>query len=176
MNPHIESPSHARFEYFTPELYLRFSSPNKEVASQASEEWETANQKYYAYLETILPRMTAGARKLAEFSCLHDAEIVEFAETSVDPEPTSATSTSVKLLVRNEDQLWTRLGYVCWAGLRQAPSPLDWPTPSERIHWVLDEFKMVNVEPNQFLHRILFSDGRQIEIPMFDVIMHTFRT
>ena len=169
MNPQMGRSTDLSFDYFIPELYLRISSSDKMIADQASAEWEDANQHYYQYLETILPKMTAEARNLAEFSCLHDTTLIDFREIT-------AHETTVELVVRNEEQLLTRLTYICWAPVRQSLPRTDLPTDCNGINWVLDEFQMVVELPSRFVHRILFSDGRRVEIPFSDVGMHTFRS
>jgi hypothetical protein len=63
-------------KYFTPELYLRFNSPNDGDADGADEAWEEASRKYKHYLKEHRCKMPPNIRDLAEKTCLHDAMLL----------------------------------------------------------------------------------------------------
>lgn len=69
--------------FFTPDLFLRFNSPDDEVADEADSAWEIALIDYRKHLDGIRDRMPSQVRTLAEL-CLHDAELLA-CEQAVDP-------------------------------------------------------------------------------------------
>ena len=164
--------------FFTPELYARFNSSDEREADEADEAWERASVRYRKHLDGIRDRMPSAVRKLADL-CLHDVELLAF-DQAVEPAfltphaptaPFPYWSATAVLSVRSESGIAT-LFYVLWDRTREVPSPEDWPFSKEHVHWLYDEIDTHAGQPGLFLHRILFSDGRVVEIPFMSVIVH----
>ncbi len=149
--------------YFTPELYLRFSSGNPAVARSAEAEWEQANQDYHRYLESITPKMPTQAKDYAENICLQDTELIDLRETR------SERAATIAMVVRNENKCHIYLTYFSPGTIRQITAISAWPTRPGLVHWLYDEFASDERQPGLFLHKIMLSDGRQVEIPFVDV-------
>src|SRR6266403_539801 len=75
MKRQIEKPSDHPMRFFTPELYVRFNSPDENEADRANEEWDAAIDRYTAHLAALHGKMPHHVAKLAEVS-LHDAELL----------------------------------------------------------------------------------------------------
>jgi hypothetical protein len=177
----IAEPSESIMQFFTPELYLRFNSENDDVASAADGEWERAIGDYRQHLDTIRDQMPSQVRKLAALD-LHDAEFLACDEL-VEPTNFGSSKTLAPLphwsalqivSVKQSDAL-TSLIYFLWDRVREAPSPSDWPFSKNRPHWLYDEIGTAANRAGSFLHRILCSDGRVVEIPFTSVVIHPFK-
>lgn len=164
--------------FFTPELYRRFNSSDEAVADEASEAWETALAEYRRHLADVRDRMPSSMRKLTDV-CLHDAELLS-CEQVVEPffpfpleffGPPPFWSALAIVSLRQGETI-VSLFYLLWDRVRDHAPGADWPFSKERIHWLYDE---VDVAPNahgRFLHRVLWSDGRVLEIPFLSVVIH----
>ena len=75
------------------------------------------------------------------------------------------------LSVRQNGQV-VSLIYLLWDRVRDTPPSADWPFSGRRPHWLYDEIDMAPDRPGAFVHRILLSDGRAIEIPFTSVVSH----
>jgi hypothetical protein len=62
--------------YITPDLLVRFGSPDDKVASRASQEWEKAHAAYVAHLAAIGPQLPKPLRRLLKRFYLHDAKVL----------------------------------------------------------------------------------------------------
>lgn len=178
MKPQTEKPSEQVMRFFTPELYLRFNSENDREADAASEAWDAAIVDYQKHLDAIRDKMPSQVRRLSEL-CLHDAEFLAFHQEIEPifpslPEPFGPCpywSALGILSLRQEGRL-VSLIYLLWDKMRERDAKANWPFSKARKHWLFDE---IDVSPNHrgmFLHRILFSDGRTIEIPFVSVFTH----
>lgn len=58
--------------------------------------------------------------------------------------------------------------------LHEDPAPKDWSFSKLRTHWLYDEVDVVPKQPGRFLHRVLLSDGRVIQIPFVSVFIQCF--
>ena len=85
MKLRIEKRREHAMEFFTPELYLQFNSPDQETAYRADQTWENAIQDYNRHLDTFRDAMPSGVKELAEKLCLHDAEFIAFQENVYKP-------------------------------------------------------------------------------------------
>ncbi len=167
--------------FFTPELYLQFNSPDDETADRANEAWEAALSSYRSHLENIKDRMPSQLRRLAEQSH-HDAEVLSISE-DIDPffpmrfEPFFPGPLWMALGVvtlKEENGAITNLIYTLWDRIRSAPAPAGWPFSKKHKHWLYDEIDLFSDQRGMFIHRILFSDGSTIEIPLLSVVVHQF--
>jgi hypothetical protein len=179
MKPQTEKPAEPVMRFFTPDLYIRFNSTNDEEADRADEAWETAIREYRHYLDSLRDRMPVQVRKLAEL-CLHDAELLAQEEV-IDPlvplpvEPFGPFPfwSAVAILSVRQDGTIFSLIYVLWDRVRECPPESSWPFSKLRTHWLYDEIDIAPNSPGMFLQRILFSDGRVIEIPFVSALIHT---
>ncbi len=83
MKPQIEKPFERVMRYFTPELVVRFNSPDDLEADRADAEWEAAMRAYREHLDGLRARMPKQVERLADL-CLHDAEILAW-ESPIEP-------------------------------------------------------------------------------------------
>lgn len=162
-------------KFFTPELYLRFNSPDDNVADRADRDWEGAIKAYEKRLNDLRDRMPLQVRELSEL-CLHDWEIVAWNE-AVEPdlrlagEASPVWSAFSVLSLRRGNEIIS-LNYVLRDDLRRHPAPSGWPFSATRICWMYDEVDIVSAKPGDYLHRILFSDGTTACIPFAIVFLH----
>lgn len=181
MKPQTEKLSDPVMKFFTPELFIRFNSPDEEQANRADEEWEAAVQSYRNHLADLRGQMPSQVKKLAEL-CLHDAEILACEQTT-EPffqffplfrfEPLPYWSGFVMLSVRQGDEI-VSLFYVLWDQLHEHRLTESWPFSKLNAHWLYDELDIAPDYPGMFLHRILLSDGTIMEIPFVSVLIHGF--
>jgi hypothetical protein len=168
--------------FFTPELYVRFNSPDDEEADRANEEWEEAIRNYRERLEAIRGRMPAQVSKLADL-CLHDAEVLarteEFQAVGLSmsdefPLPLSLWSAVAIISVKQGGEILSLIYSLC-DRMRVFPSPDNWPFSKSREHWLYDEVDVVSDRRGgPFIHRILLSTGVVLEIPFTSVVIHRF--
>lgn len=166
----IAAPAEPAMRFFTPELFRRVNSPDDREADLADEAWESAIVDYQRHLDSLRGRMPSYASGVVDL-CLHDAATVAYQEIPLllpgDPllEDLALPSPAVALVVlQRHDKVWT-LAYRLSGSVRQASQPEGWVSSSQH-QWLYDE---VDEDPNSasgaFVHRILFSDGRVLEIP-----------
>jgi len=177
MKPQTEKPlSDQVMRFFTPELFIRFNSPDDEVADRADEEWEMAIQGYRSHLDQFRDQMPGQVKKLAEL-CLHDTEVLAIQE-AIEPifpipfEPFPRWAGFAILSVMQDDKV-VSLVYVLWDHVRKHPMKENWPFSKQRTHWLYDELDATPSQRSMFLHRILLSDGTVIEIPFVSVMIHS---
>ncbi len=164
--------------FFSPELYLRFNAADEVEADAADAAWESAISDYRSHLEGIRSRMSSQVWKLANL-CMHDAELLGFEEV-VEP----ANSLPVEVFgtfpfwsamgvvsVRREDEILSIIYVLSDRVREQSPAP-DWPFSKQRVHWLYDEVDMLTGDRGIFVHRVLLSDGRVLEIPFMSVFTH----
>jgi hypothetical protein len=163
-------------KFFTPELYLRFNSPDDEEADRADAEWEAALQSYKQHLDHLRAHMPPRVQQLADRLCLHDAELVHFEEVSTEAVPFWRNFAAfphhfLALLSLRIEGAYTVLVYALWQGVRRYPPPEGWPFSAEKVHVLYDEVDEDEQGHGTFWHRILWSDGSIFEIPFFDIIL-----
>jgi hypothetical protein len=162
--------------YFTPALYLRFNSADDAIADDADEAWEQAIRNYHSHLDRIRADLPPRVREFAESICLHDAELVSMHEDVRERELQIPYPVSVPVAVISLKQptSFITLTYLMWGELRQLRAGKQWPFSKGHVHWLYDEFDTDDRHPGLFWHRILWSDGRVTEIPLVDVVVHSF--
>ena len=74
---------------FTPELDLRYNSPDDVEAGEA---WEAAIRDYRVDLDSFRASMSPRARQLAEGPSLHDAGLLALQVDVLDPRSTAPAS------------------------------------------------------------------------------------
>jgi hypothetical protein len=171
--------SEQTMRFFTPELYLRFNSPDDAVAMAADAEWETAITRYNAHLESFRSKMPSQVVALSKM-CLHDAEVLsrqgqqepfELAAHNKDY-PWAPWHGVFTLAVRHADQVLAVL-YFLRDHVAEKPPTQDWPFSKSREHWLYDEIDYVSGAGEHFIHHVLLSTGVVLSIPFTAVlIMH----
>jgi hypothetical protein len=160
--------------FFSPELYVRYNSSDDETANAADAEWEESLEAYRAHLHGLHKHMPSPVRKLSEL-CLHDAELLtpvpeieQYVPISAQP---GSPSTLAILAVRQGDRV-VSLTYVLWDAVRFHASSPNWPFSLQGVHWLYDEIDVAPFAQGLYVHRVLLSDGRVVEIPMVSVVVH----
>ena len=177
MKRRTEVLSDRTMRFFTPELYIRFNSQEEGEADRADEDWESALGKYRKHLDGIRTRMPSQVRELSEL-CLHDGVWLSSVPMSV-PSPAHADSDDrlpawsvmAVLSVMHEGKI-VSLVYQLWDKLVEHAQHRDWRFSPERIHWLYDEVDLAPNSKTQFVHRILLSNGKVVEVPFQSVFLH----
>jgi hypothetical protein len=164
-------------KFFTPELYLRYNSPDDSIADLADEEWERAIRGYKDHLVKYSSDMNDRVRELAENLCLHDAELLSIQEDVPNPlVPHLFPPFRVAIISLRSGERITNLIYFLWSEIEQSRPEVDWPFSKLRTHWLYDELD-VERHPSSYpkcRHTILWSDGRVLSIPFLDVVVQSF--
>jgi hypothetical protein len=177
MKRRISRRSKPEMRFFTPHLYRRFNSANDEVALRAHQEWELAIHSYRRHIDKLFRSTPADfpARELTRLH-LHDAKLVderEVFERLLNAGVNESSSVSIAVVSVLQGDKLTSLIYALAGRVQVAASPKSWPFSRKHPHWLYDE---VDNRPNEaagYLHRILLSDGRVIQVPFTSVIIHT---
>jgi hypothetical protein len=165
MKPNTANPSDLGMRFFTPELYLRFSSNDDAIADQADREWEVAVQAYQQHLQHIHSQLPDDVRKLTQL-CLHDAELLKYEHS-----PAAQSWPETVILAVQQGQTMSTAIYLIAGHPAEIPAPANWSVGRGPVQWLYDE---VAVAERGYKHRILFSDGHVLVIPFQSVILHTF--
>lgn len=177
MRPATAERFESAMRFFTHGLIARGDSLNDAEADQASDDWEAALAEYSARLSAIRDRMPSPVRELTDL-CLHDAELLG-TDQRVDPLPTASdrpgaafwSATGFVDVRQGEDVV--SLVYALWDRFREHAPPAGWPRAapaSTRVDWLYEEVDLAPPDrPGAFVQRVLFSDGRVLEIPFVSV-------
>jgi hypothetical protein len=172
MKPQTVKPSEQPMRYFTADLYVRFNSSDDDVADVADEAWEAAVVGYREHLDAIRDRMPSQVRKLSAFD-LHDAELLAFDQVAASAENLLPAEPATAILSLKQDGTIISLVYHLSGRVEEQSPPSDeWPFSKQRVHWLYDEIDLDASHGAGFLHRILLSDGRTLEIPFNSVVSH----
>lgn len=155
--------------YFTPELYLRFNSSDDAIADRADVEWSNALDAYRAHLEQVLKGAPASVQVLSGLD-LHDAEWIRFDVPEEDGAGSRQPGIAVAFL--KQDDSFRAMIYRLAGTPTEKPASEDWPFSSKRVDWLYDEIDIAAGHRPAYLHRILLSDGRIMEIPFASVTVH----
>lgn len=168
MKLRIEKPNEQVMRFFTPELYIRFNSPDDAVANQADEDWESALKAYSHHMSKLRRWMPHEVKKLAKLN-LHDAEVVAFRTFghAESPFPNHRVEVSLKL----NNQL-VELEYFLSDDLQIRDFGDASPFSKQCPLWLYEEIDVDADAQGMFVHRILLSDGRVITIPFTWVRIH----
>jgi hypothetical protein len=180
MKPLIEKPFEPVMKFFKPELFLRFNSSDEEEADRADEEWEVAIRAYRDHLDELREHLPTGVKALVNLN-LHDAEWLaldqhagHFYSDRSEPVPFAVESGIGILSLKQGDRVIS-LFYLLWDGIKKYRPEDTWPFSKERPHWLFDEIDAISMPDGPFLHRILLSDGRVLEIPFVSCLIHNLR-
>ncbi len=149
-------------KFFTPDLLLRFGSPDDAVANAAQEEWEEIHRHYLDHLEKLRPKLPRGVKPLLRKFCLHDARLIALGLRHDNRE----------LFLMLELDRPHHQGLTLTYDLTRRPELIRHPElskPGTPIEWLYDELDLgKGGEHPIFRHSILFTGGRELEL--------TFRT
>ena len=152
-------------KFFTPELYSRFNSEVASVANRADADWERALTAYRKHLRSIHPKLSASVARLANDSCLHDAEYLGFSKMTMP-----AMSGDVAMIAVRNGGAVHFLVYVL-DGEPLVTRPLENAVfDVSQPHWLYDEVDVAG--DGVFQHDILLSDGRvfSVRFTAFDML------
>lgn len=171
MKRHIEKPSERIMQFFTPQLYLQFNSADDAVADRANARWERAVGRYRQHLDELGQRLTPEVRSLTNIS-LHDADVLTFdPEAELRSENALAPLSVALLTVRHQEEIISLI-YSLSDCVRESRKPRKWPLAEGQVQWLYDEVDAIEGPTSRFVHRILLSDGRALEIPFYAVLIH----
>ncbi|AMV28131.1 hypothetical protein VT84_27240 [Gemmata sp. SH-PL17] len=178
--------------FFTPELYIRFNSPNEDEADRAYQEWEKAAEQYAQHLKIFRDRTPSQIQRLAELS-LHDCLVLSRVEQTqagarhfsreffreFHPALVVPFWYSVAIITVKDEGTIRSLIYCLWDNVRVRPQPEGWRFSKEGEHWLYDEIESVTDDRMGpwgagYLHRILLSTGVELEIPFTTLFIHEF--
>jgi hypothetical protein len=165
-------------KYFTPELYLKLSATGEPEADLVDEGWEQAIKQYRRYVKENRSQMPSNVRTLAEKCCFHDALLrgVHIHEPINSRKHTACRVLTIGLLLGDETVV---LSYFSSGPQKETRRRKNWPYSSAQKHWLYDEVSIAEnaASPGTidgFIHRILWSDGSESEIPFAVVIIDRF--
>lgn len=179
MKHQIEKPVEPVMRFFTPARFIRFNSPDDDIADRANQEWETVLAEYREHLDQIWPRISKDAERLAQLN-LHDAELLDPAR-AVDCKthfrfealgPPAMSFTPAIFPLKQDDQILTLI-YLLSGDVRSHVPVRKWPFSKQRPHCLYDEVDIGLKQRGPFVHRLLISDGRVLEIPFLSVSIHS---
>lgn len=157
-----------QMKFFTADLYIRYNSPDDDIADQAEAEWEREVEEYNKHLTTLPLR--ENIKKLST-RCFHDALLLDQSTYAVYPALTRYSITPHTNILLQDAQDITLLSYVSADVFILDPDP-KWnqeSRPSGVKLWLYDEIDLSEDEPGKFMHRILWSDGTVFTIRFLDV-------
>jgi len=181
MKRQIEKRTEGILRFFTPELYIRFGSDDDAEADAADEAWEMAIKAYDQHLGAIRKRLPRSAVALSEL-CLHDWEVLAFDKQNLNGDELfpSHESFPPRMELRaagfslQNGQLITDLIYILADRIRKSRGKKHKQFSEESKLWLYDEVDAFDDVPGASVHRILLSDGSEIEIPFYTVIIRKF--
>jgi hypothetical protein len=159
-------------KYFTPELYLRYNAADEAIADEADDAWERAVGQYKRYLAEHRNQMPPNVRALAEKCCFHDAVLLGWQTHEQGNGRKSKTPRMATVGLQQADETIV-LCYFLSDEPKEKKSRKNWPFSSNQKHWLYDEVAVANHE-FKFIHRILWSDGSELDLPFEDVIIDRF--
>ena len=163
-------------QFFTRELYLRLTPRDDATIAGGEAEWEAAVTAYHAYLEQIAETMKDRVRKFALDLCLHDTEFLALQEDVVSFPAIPTPETPVAILsLRGIGRIYT-LFYLLWGAVNLSTGPDSWPYSPLRLQWLYDEIEpnRENTSSHNYIHHIMLSNGHEMIIPFYDVIVHSY--
>jgi hypothetical protein len=155
-------------KYITPDLLVRFGSPDDEVASRASQEWEKAHAAYVAHLAAIGPQFPKPLRRLLKRFCLHDAKVLAM---TLDEASSFSSYLELEKASRPEDKfLELKYRLVGPRGIHLTPHPELAGDGTALGWWQYDEVDTQQAQDDVllFTHSILFTGGYELQLTFFN--------
>jgi hypothetical protein len=161
-------------KFFIPELYVRFGSPDDDVALPAHEEWERVIRRYRRHYKKIEAQLPLMLRKFHGEQCLHDADV--FAP-AILPANAPWNGREVVIIAQQVNTLFPE--FVNTLAILQysiaAEPVIEVPLQADVFRkvqpiWLYEEVDVI--KPGVFSHEILISDGRVIKLLFRDFNYH----
>ena len=161
--------------FFTPQLFIQFGSEDDEEANGADEAWDEAMERYERHLVPIKKKLPRSAMPLAETS-FHDWEFLASdtsSQNSIRLSPLKKRLSSAWIYLQLGGQV-ADLFYVLSGPVKEQLSGLHKEFGTGTKIWLYDEIDRHEKISDSFVHRILWSDGNETEIPFYTAALHTF--
>jgi hypothetical protein len=182
MKRQIEKRSDGILRFFTPELYIRFGSDDDVEADAADEAWEAAIKAYHQHLRAIRKKLPRSAIALSEL-CLHDWELLAFDKQDLNADEFFPNHASVAVrpelraagLSLQNGRLIIDLIYILADRIQKSRGRKhkQFSDGNDKL-WLYDEVDAYDEIPGASVHRILLSDGSEVKIPFFTVVIRKF--
>jgi len=155
-------------KYFTPDLLLRFGSPDPKIADDAHAEWEKKHAAYGAHLKAIRDRLPKAVRSLLRL-CLHDARMV------LEGGASDHRSFLITLQLAGSRDKFVQVNYKLAAEpkINFHRELVEGPTPLE---WLYDELDLLSQQGQfpVFRHSILLTNGIELELVFHELGVKTY--
>jgi hypothetical protein len=155
-------------KFFTPDAYMRYNSPDNEVADRAEADWERAIEDYNQHLAALPLRESV---KRLSTQCFHDALLLDKTTHSGFSAVARFSMQAYSTILLQDPKRIMLLSYVGADVFSVDPDP-KWQLAklkSDQKLWLYDEVDAVKSDPEKFVHRILWSDGSVLAIHFWDV-------
>lgn len=175
MKRQTEKPAERIMRFFTADLYTRFNSDDDAEADRANDEWEEALRRYEKHLDGVRSEMPPDLHELTRL-CLHDATVLAFGRQKFaplpcpDPFPFLSFSPAVAVLSLQQGERVLSIVYFLAEDVHEAAPDKGWPFSKRDKHVLYDEIDVIRRSPGVYAHRILFSDGQELELHFVSVI------
>jgi hypothetical protein len=149
-------------KYFTPRIFIGLQSSDSDKADRAADDFEQAYARYGRRLYRIRRHFSRAVEQLALELQSHDAEILSLARQ--DGQLVAVLRRfgfSARIVI---------LTYTLTREPRIDPSALPRRYSSIKPCWLYDEVD-ISKDKNEFHHRILLSNGWEIELPFREVMI-----
>ena len=154
-------------KYFTPDLLIRYGSPDVEVAEGAFKDWERRQATYLTKLDAIREKLPKKLQSLLKNFYLHDAKVVG-----------AFTSKKTFFIVLQLDAQRDRFLVVRYK-LAGKPRFFEHSSAAEKtppLEWLYDEIHVQKAKPSPvFRQSILFTGGRELRLAFRDLDWDTYR-
>jgi hypothetical protein len=153
--------------FITPDLLVRFGSPDDRVANRASKDWEGAHAAYVSHLAEIGPVLPKHLRRLLKRFYLHDAKVLTI---TLDVVPYFSLFLELEKPARSEDRfLELRYRLVGPKGIQFKSHPELSGDGKALGWWQYDEVDVRQTPDgvSLFTHSILFTGGYELQLTFF---------
>jgi len=152
--------------YFTRERYLAMQKSDEEAARRSDQDWETAVDRYDAYLRSIRPELSESVRQLLDGFFLHDATVLSMGQRG------DRFVITLRLDVPPNEVL--TIIYQLAGPPQTRKERFPWRTDDATPLWLYEELERVaEQEGPYYIHRILFDNGWELDLPFRDVELST---
>ena len=158
-------------KYMTPDLIARSQSADDRVAEDVLAEWDRACRQYNEHLQAIGPQLTESVRYFLDSFCLHDARVLGRGRTLGAKQEDRLFSILLELdqprdrWLLLEYQLVGEPTFIRHEELSDGKGPLV---------WLYDEISVADAAAPTFLHTILFTGGRELQLTFSNLRLERF--